>query len=137
LKPYVELDSYYELAFGFTMEDYTASFRTGTKSHVEYGLRGFLDTRRSNGWEEILRVTALVENKELTIYPNPSTQSRFSFSSITKPEVHVYDISGKVIPIQTKQLEGGHYEVTVLNGTRNEMYLINVNGIKLKWFFTD
>jgi spore coat protein H len=137
LKPYVELDSYYELAFGFTMDDYTASFRNGTKSHVEYGLRGFLDTRRSTGWEEILRVTGLVENKKLTIYPNPSTQSRFSFSSIDKPEVHMYDVSGKAIAIRINQLSTGNYEVTLLNGTQNEMYLINVNGIKSKWFFTD
>lgn len=133
LKPYIEEDSYYELAFGFTLNDYDVSFYTGTKSHVEYGLRGYLNTRRGTGWNEILNVTG-IRQSSIGIYPNPSSMPSFSFNSVGQPEINVYDITGKCIPILVTSKNLGKHEVTLVGGIQSNIYLIEIDGVKSKWY---
>lgn len=137
LKPYFESDSYYELAFGFTMDDYTASFQNGIKSHVEYGLRGFLETRRATGWDEILKAVPLGVKEFISIYPNPSHEPYFSILSLSVPEVYVYDVKGKNMAIQINEKSLGGYEVILSSATKNTMYLIEVNGERMKWYLNN
>ncbi|MFK7954283.1 MAG: CotH kinase family protein [Ekhidna sp.] len=137
LRPYIENDDYFNLAFGFTMSDYTASFQRGTKDHVEYGLRGFLETRRGKGWDDILKVTGLDDESYFQVYPNPSKSPSFSIAGISKPEIRVLDIAGRNIQYKMNEKEIGSYEVYLDGALENSMYIIEVDGKKMKWYLNN
>lgn len=135
LKPLVEVDTYFSLAFDFTMDDFNAAFDYGTKDHVEYGLRGFLETRRNSGWEEVLKVvTGLGDLERVIVYPNPSKEPRFSFISLREPDVTIYSMDGKLIPYEISQKSTNDYEVYLHVGNANELYIVLVDGLKTKWY---
>ena len=133
LKPFIEVDDDYKLAFDFTNEDFSSSFDYGTKKHVKYGLRGFLETRRSTGWDLILKVVG-AKNWDVMIYPNPSNDPRFSFVSFGVPFVRIYNIYGKSAPHKIDQIGANKYEVSLTSVGANGLYIIDVNGTKTKWY---
>lgn len=51
--PYIQVDPYYPLDYGFTYNDYLDSYDEALGMHVKYGLFPFLDTRRSSLWGQL------------------------------------------------------------------------------------
>ncbi len=101
LDPYVETDEKFVASFGFSQNDFRNSFDYYDESHVGYGLREFIEVRRSSGIGSVPEVDMGYCNfKEVSVYPNPSISGRFQIvaKENSDPEIKVYDTFGKPVP---------------------------------------
>lgn len=53
IEPYVQRDPYYPLSYGYTPNDFQASFEQALGGHVDYGLKPFLTTRRNSAYSQL------------------------------------------------------------------------------------
>jgi hypothetical protein len=53
IEPYVQDDPFYPLDYGYTMTDFHNSFNQGLAGHAAYGLKPYINTRRSNAYSQL------------------------------------------------------------------------------------
>lgn len=103
LDPYVQADDRFDDSFGFTYQDFKGAFDYDTDGHVEYGLRGFLETRRSSGIGSIpLVVLGAQELSETEVFPNPSPNGTFTVNGSGRliAEPKAWDLLGQEIAVR-------------------------------------
>ncbi|MDW3196748.1 MAG: CotH kinase family protein [Cytophagales bacterium] len=101
LDPYVETDERFDASFGFSQDDFRRSFDYFDEGHVEYGLREFIEVRRTTGIGSVPEVDMGFCNfQDVSVYPNPSSTGQFRIiaKESNNPEVKVYDAFGKPVP---------------------------------------
>lgn len=101
LDPHVEADEKFEVSFGFSQNDFRTSFDYFDESHVEYGLREFIEVRRNSGIGSVPEVDmGYCHFKEISVYPNPSSSGQFQIVAKENPtpDIKVYDTFGKPVP---------------------------------------
>ena len=73
LKPFVELDTYFDDSFEFSYSDFLNAFDYESNRQAKYGLKGFVTTRRISG---IPMIPKVVLGKPIdyifNVYPNPA-----------------------------------------------------------------
>lgn len=101
LEPYVSVDEKFDVSFGFSQDDFSASFNYYDEAHVEYGLREFIQVRRSSGMASVPEVDMGFCNfEDVSVYPNPSSDGQFRIVSKENlnPQINVFDMFGKLVP---------------------------------------
>lgn len=98
LDPYVESDERFDVSFDYYDD-----------AHVEYGLREFLEVRRSSGLASIPDVDIELCNfQDISVYPNPSPNGEFRVlaKENASPSIKVFDPTGKPVPFNVTVNDG-------------------------------
>jgi hypothetical protein len=132
--PKVQTDTYFDDAFGFNYSFFQSSYDNATGGHVKYGLRGYLSTRYTNTSDYVLSSSSL--DNEFAIYPNPSTNPQFIFSSPIESDLRLslYDINGKQVRFNIERLGLSEWGVSLVENSPG-MYLIRYNDQVIKWMY--
>lgn len=129
--PWVAQDTYFDNAFGFSRTFFQNNYDYSTSGHVEYGLRGFLNTRYSSTDQYILSTDDAA--KRLAVYPNPSTAPMCTLiSSSAFSGVKVRDLSGKRVNYTLQQVAPQQWNISLANATPG-MYVIQAGEQSIKW----
>lgn len=126
LDPYIEIDNKFAASFGFSQEDFKNSFDTYNESHVEYGLREFIEVRRNSGISSIPQVDIAQCNfSDISVFPNPSPNGQFRIidKENSRPEITIFDFFGKQIPFSRWEQEDN----TFIQINDGGFYLLKVN----------
>lgn len=102
LLPYVTMDTYFDDSFGFSSGDFSNAFDYTNNQQAKYGLRDYVETRRSSGIGSIPEL--VLQSRELSalnIYPNPSAGGQFNLKNGAFINSHprLFDISGVEFPV--------------------------------------
>lgn len=123
----VESDTYFDNSFGFTHTFFLNSFDQSKAGHVEYGLKGYVQTRRE---QLILGADA---QQRVSIYPNPANSNRFWISATSvQPTVQVLNMEGKQQSSRVTALSDTQFEVEISPEAKG-LFLIVVDGAVIKW----
>mgnify|MGYP001218170916 CR=1 FL=1 len=76
LKPFVEMDTYFDDSFGFSYSDFLNAFEYESNKQAKYGLKGFVTTRRTTGIPMVPKIVLGHPSENLfNLYPNPAFQT--------------------------------------------------------------
>ena len=107
LDDHVLADERFDDSFGFTYEEFKSSFDYSSRDHVKYGLRSFVETRRSTGIPMIPDVVLSVSpTSNLEVFPNPSTDGVFSVRATNIKEVKAFDTMGREVKAEYSTISG-------------------------------
>lgn len=107
LADHVLADERFDDSFGFSYEDFKNSFDYAANGHVEYGLRGFVETRRSTGMSAIPEIVLGSSNiKQLAVFPNPSPNGVFHLGQIKGNELTAFDMLGRQVKTEYSRTLG-------------------------------
>lgn len=126
LDPYVEMDDKFSDSFGFSYDDFKASFHSQENQQVKYGLRDFLHVRRTTGLASIPEVdTELCTFSDVSVFPNPSPNGVFRVISKEdpSPKITVLDQYGKRVPFGLTQVQNN----PTLYLDEPGLYIVQVN----------
>ncbi len=73
IRPFIELDPYYPLDYGFTMQDFDSSYYGPLGAHIQAGIQPYLEDRASSGLAQLenyqtIPVISYVKNNHPRIY---------------------------------------------------------------------
>jgi len=91
---------------------------------------------QQNHWAKIVAESPLKNDLTVTTYPNPFvSQVNFQFSKVSKDEmtVTVFDVSGRLIIQQAKNLEGGILTIDLAR-LPNAVYLVRLNNNEINYY---
>ena len=89
-------DERFDDSFGFSYEDFKSSFDFTSKDHVKYGLRSFVETRRSTGIPSVPDIVlGSLTSERLEVFPNPSPNGVFFLSQPVLGKVRAFDVNGR------------------------------------------
>ena len=91
---------------------------------------------QQNHWAKIVADSPLINDLTVTTYPNPFvSQVNFKFSKAVKDEitVGVFDVSGRLIIQQAKNLEGLILTID-LSKLPNAVYLVRLNNNEINYY---
>lgn len=129
LSIHVQNDKYFDDSFEFSHQDFLDAFDYTSNQHVAYGLRDFLETRRSTGIPQVPDIV-LESHKQTSwsVYPNPSTNGIFTIkgSVYELPEIHLWNLGGKEI---LPSIEHHQDEIVLSIGQGKGLYLLEVDGV--------
>ncbi len=117
LDSHVESDVRFDDSFGFSYEDFKGAFDYETNGHVDYGIRGFMETRRSTGIESIPNIVLSADEiDEVKLYPNPTVDGilRIKGKPHTQLQVSVFDLFGRAVQIRSTRMGADLTEVHIL-----------------------
>ncbi len=109
LSPLVQADHRFDDSFGFTHSDFLAAFDYSSNRQAEYGLRGFVETRRSTG---IGSFPTIILNASISddfkIYPNPNSTGILTITgkNISQLPISITDVFGREMIVQILQNAG-------------------------------
>lgn len=126
LDPYVAMDEKFDASFGFTYQDFKSAFDAGAIDHVKYGLKEFVEVRRSSALASIPEVDSeQCHFSDVSVFPNPSSNGEFKVISKedADPGISVYDQLGKPIPF----VKGVNNGTTTIHLEQRGFYFMRVN----------
>lgn len=90
LSTHVQNDDYFDDSFGFTHSDFLNAFEFTSNQQAEYGLKDFIQTRRSTGIPSIpVVVLEAGGSAEVEAYPNPIPNGEFYVEMIGAASAHM------------------------------------------------
>ena len=73
LKPFVEMDTYFDDSFGFSYTDFLNAYEYESNKQAKYGLKGFVTTRRATGIPMVPKIIlGHPSENNFNLYPNPA-----------------------------------------------------------------
>ena len=94
LKTYVQNDTYFNNAFGFSYQDFLNAFEYDSKQPATYGLKGYVDTRRLSGINQIPKeVNQMLKLNPKTFNIAEKMPSNFLVGTLTNSETLPYNYS--------------------------------------------
>lgn len=139
LQTYVTTDTYFHLAFGFTLEDYLTSGSRAMSNHVEYGIKPYIDERLRTAQLQMPElITGLPEMQNVSwTYPNPSRVPEFRFTSETADPrlVQVYRTDGTQVPTFISREDDRTLRVVMDSSVAPGLYLVRDGAKTSKWLF--
>jgi len=91
LKTHVQNDSYFDDAFGFSYQDFLNAFEYDSMQPAEYGLKGYVDTRRLSGINQIPKeVNKMLKLNPKTFNLPEKMPSGFLVGALTNSETLPY-----------------------------------------------
>lgn len=139
LEDHVSADTYFALAFGFTLQDFLNSGTTSMDNHVAYGIKEYLDERvRTAQLQMPDLVTALPESGRVSVtYPNPSRQPEFRYTSDTADprSLRLYRTDGTPVPALVSREDDRTLRVVAEPALAPGLYLLRDGAKTSKWVF--
>jgi hypothetical protein len=134
----VNNDTYFDDAFGFTYTTFLNSFTSNIpNSHVDYGIKEYLDMRLAYAINQIPGLITAVEEGTPSgfIYPNPSALPMFKYSStyISSTPL-VYSITGVLQKITFSNQET-EIQISLPTEASRGIYLVHINGEIIRWLY--
>ena len=115
ITPYVEVDPYYPLDYGYTLSDFFNSYIQALGGHVTYGLKPYIQTRNSTAIEQLILnninpVIKYIGNRQLFIGQNLWVRA-YVEDEDTNPEVKlVYTINYGLSQFKFMYDDGEHFD---------------------------
>ncbi|MCD4790710.1 MAG: CotH kinase family protein, partial [Bacteroidales bacterium] len=115
ITPYVEVDPYYPLDYGYTLSDFFNSYIQALGGHVTYGLKPYIQTRNSTAIEQLILnninpVIKYIGNRQLFIGQNLWVRAYIEDED-TNPEVKlVYTIDYGLSQFKFMYDDGEHFD---------------------------
>ena len=125
LKPFVEIDTYFDNSFGFSYADFLNAYEYESNQQAKYGLKGFVTTRRTTGIPMLPKIILGHPSENIFIlYPNPAVHI-LNIKILDFKEVVIFNYFGQQVlksnesNFDISSLSKGAYFVKIedLNGT--------------------
>ena len=94
LKPFVEKDIYFDDSFDFSYQDFLNAFEYESNKQARYGLKDFVETRRTTGIPMIPKIILGQPSENIfNVYPNP-TDGTLNIEMLDFKKVIIFNFSG-------------------------------------------
>jgi spore coat protein H len=97
----VECDEYYQLTYGYDLNDFLDSYDVAAGGHVEYSINGYIDTRISYAEKQLPKIADIesISDKVFSVYPNPSSGELLFVKgkNLDSISIDIYNLQGKSI----------------------------------------
>ena len=125
LKPYVEMDTYFDDSFGFSYTDFLNAYEYESNKQAKYGLKAFVTTRRTTGIPMVPKIILGNQSENIfSLYPNPAVHT-LNIEMLDFKKAIIFNYFGQQVlkskesNIDISMLSKGAYIVKLedLNGT--------------------
>ena len=123
LKPFVEIDIYFDDSFGFSYTDFLNAYEYESNKHAKYGLKGFVTTRRTTGIPMVPKIILGHPIESIfNLYPNPAFHT-LNIKMLDFKEAIIFNYFGQKV---LKSNES-HIDISILS---KGAYIVKIEDLK-------